>query len=76
MPDPKGILLGNGNQNRYIRLNDAATLATPEVEALLGAAIAQAKTALPASGQGYTIIKSVSVKQLPRRPIEKPPNKT
>ena len=34
LPDPKGILLGNGNQNRYIRLNDAATLATPEVEAL------------------------------------------
>jgi hypothetical protein len=67
LPDPKGILLGSGNQNRYVRLTGAATLAEPAVEALLRAAIKQAKTPLPTSGRGRTIIKSVSAKQRPRR---------
>src|SRR4051794_17767466 len=42
LPDPKRILLGNGNQNRYIRLDRPATLGTPPVESLIRAAIAQA----------------------------------
>ena len=42
LPDPKRILLGSGNQNRYIRLDTAATLAIPAVESLIRAAIAQA----------------------------------
>ena len=41
---------------------------TPPVESLIRAAIAQAKTPLPATGKGHTIIKSVSAKQRPRRP--------
>ena len=68
LPDPTGILLGSGNQNRYIRLDGAGTLASPEVESLIRAAVAQAKTPLPATGRGRTIIKSVSAKQRPRRP--------
>ena len=68
LPDPDGILLGSGSQNRFVRLDSAATLALPSVEALLRAAIAQAKTPLRASGRGYTVIKSVSAKQRPRRP--------
>lgn len=67
LPDPRRLLLGTGKQNRYVRLDSAATLATPGVEALLRAAIAQAKTPLPTAGRAYTIIKSVSVKQRPRR---------
>jgi hypothetical protein len=67
LPDPKGILLGSGNQNRFVRLDSAATLAVPAVEALIRAAIAQAKTPLPRTGRGTTIIKSVSAKQRPRR---------
>jgi len=67
LPDPHKILLGSGNQTRFIRLESAATLAKPEVEALLRAAVAQAKSPLPATGRGYTIIKSVSAKQRPRR---------
>ena len=67
LPDPAGILLGAGNQNRYVRLASAATLAEPAVEALMRAAIAQAKTPLPATGRGCTVIKSVSAKQRPRR---------
>jgi hypothetical protein len=67
LPDPDKILLGSGSQNRFVRLENAATLARPEVEALLHAAAAQAKTPLPATGGGYLMIKSVSIKQRPRR---------
>ena len=67
LPDPDKLLLGSGNQNRFIRLESAATLAKPQVEALLRAAVAQAKTPLPTAGRGRTIIRSVSAKQRPRR---------
>jgi hypothetical protein len=67
LPDPKHILLGNGKQNRFVRLPSAATLSEPAVEALLKAAIAQADPPLPRSGDGSTIIKSISAKQRPRR---------
>lgn len=68
LPDPRGILLGSGTQHRFVRLESAATLVQPAVVALLRAAAAQARTPLPASGRGRTVIKSVSVKQRPRRP--------
>jgi Domain of unknown function (DU1801) len=67
LADPHGILLGSGNQNRFIRLTSAETLARPEVQALISAADAQAKTPMPASGGGKLIIRSVSAKQKPRR---------
>jgi hypothetical protein len=67
LPDPQRVLLGSGNQNRFVRLASAATLAEPAVATLLRAAIAQARTPLPTSGRGRTIIKSVSAKQRPRR---------
>ncbi len=76
LPDPKGVLLGSGNQNRFIRLDSAATLALPAVEGLIRAAIAKAKTPLPTIRRGYTVIKSVSAKQRPRRPTQKPPDNT
>jgi hypothetical protein len=67
LPDPKKILLGSGNQTRFMRLESADTLARPEVEALLAAAVAQGKKPMPASGRGKLIIRSVSAKQRPRR---------
>jgi hypothetical protein len=42
-------------------------LARPEVEVLLAAAITRSKKALPASGRGKLIIRSVFAKQRPRR---------
>jgi hypothetical protein len=71
LPDPQGVLLGSGNQNRFIRLSSATTLANPAIAALLRAATAQARNPLPASGRGRTIIKSVSVKQRPRRAVKR-----
>src|SRR5713226_4374970 len=67
LPDPHKLLLGSGNQTRFIRLESVDVLARPEVEALLAVAIGRAKTPLPASGRCRLIIRSVSAKQRPRR---------
>ena len=66
LPDPHKLLLGSGNQTRFIRLESMEVLARPEVEALIAAAIARAKTPLPRRGRGRLIIRSVSAKQRPR----------
>lgn len=67
LSDPKKILQGSGKQTRFLRLESPAVLARPEVEQLIAAAIAQAKTPLPAKGRGKLVIRSVSAKQRPRR---------
>jgi hypothetical protein len=67
VPDPSGILLGSGTQNRFVRLATAAALKQPAVGALLRAAAAQGETPLPETGGGRLIIRSVSAKQRPRR---------
>lgn len=64
--DPKKILLGAGNQTRFIRLPSPDVLAFPDVENLIAAAIAQAKAPFRTSGRGRLIIRSVSSKQRPR----------
>jgi hypothetical protein len=74
LPDPDKVLLGSGKQNRFVRLESANTLATPAVQSLIRAAVAQAKTQLPSS-RGYTMIKSVSAKQRPRRTDSAVPKK-
>ena len=67
LPDPHQILLGSGSQNRFIRIESAKTLARPEVEALIAAAVAQSKTPLASTERGRLIIRSISAKQRPRR---------
>jgi hypothetical protein len=67
LPDPQEMLLGSGKQTRFIRMESASLLSRPEVEALVAAAIARAKTKLPATGHGRLIIRSVAAKQRPRR---------
>jgi Domain of unknown function (DU1801) len=67
LPDPNRILLGEGSQTRFIRLEAATRLNRPEVKALLTAAVDQSKVPLPTSGSGKLIIRSVSKKQRPRR---------
>ena len=67
LPDPKKLLLGSGQQTRFIRVEAASQLAHPDVEALIAAAIDQARTPLPADGRGRLFIRSVAAKQRPRR---------
>jgi hypothetical protein len=68
LPDPAGVLRGSGKVVRNLRLETAATLDRPDVRALIGSALARAKTPMPADGAHRLIIKSVSAKQRPRRP--------
>ena len=60
LPDPHRLLLGSGNQGRFIRLESAALLDRREIEDLLAAAIAEGETPLPRTGRGRLIVKSVS----------------
>jgi hypothetical protein len=69
LADPREILQGNGNQGRFIRLQDVAQFDEPAVLALLAAAEKFGKNAFLAEGKGYVVIKSVSAKQRPRRAL-------
>ncbi len=66
LPDPDRLLQGSGKQTRFIRLESAAVLSRPAVQALIGSAISRAKP-MPAAGPVRLIIRSVSAKQRPRR---------
>jgi hypothetical protein len=68
LADPHHLLIGSGNQGRFVRLESAAMLDRPEIDELLAAAIAEGDTPLPRSGRGRLVIKSVSPKQRSRRP--------
>ena len=65
--DPQKILSGSGKQTRFLHLDSVDDLSKPAVEALIAAALAQAKTPMPDKGRGKLIIRSVSAKQRPRR---------
>lgn len=64
------LLQGSGNQTRFIRLENAAVLGSPEVKSLVAAALADAKP-MPKSGRGELIIRSVSAKQRPRKRVSR-----
>jgi uncharacterized protein DUF1801 len=66
LPDPTKILSGSGNQTRSLRLGNAEIVSCAEVEELIEAALGLGKTPMP-KANGYTVIKSVSDKQRPRR---------
>ena len=66
LPDPHHVLLGAGKQNRFIRLESVATLARPEVKALLEAAARQDRVPLAPRG-GKLVVRSISAKQRPRK---------
>lgn len=67
LPDPDGLLKGQGTTVRHIALAGADDLDRPDVRAMMDLAVASAKLPLPDTGEGPTIIKSVSAKQRPRR---------
>jgi hypothetical protein len=71
LPDPAGLLQGSGNQGRHIRLTSLDLFDDARVEALIAAAIDHGRLPMPTEGGGYTIIKSISPRQRPRRPAVK-----
>lgn len=69
LPDPEGLLEGEGRVGRYVCLKDVALLDAPAVIALIDAALDRAKRPLPPAG-GQTIVRSIAARQRPRRPGE------
>ena len=62
LSDPQRILEGSGDQNRFVRVEEASALTRPDVGALIQAAIARSQAPLPSSGGGYVVIRSVAVR--------------
>ena len=67
LPDPDHLLLGDGRQTRYIRIEASKDLLRPEVESLLTAAVSKLAIPLAKSGRGELIIKSSKPRTAKRR---------
>jgi hypothetical protein len=67
LPDPAGLLKGEGSRVRHVRLDPPERLDTPEVQALISEALARAEPPFDPAAEPRLIIKSVSAKQRPRR---------
>jgi len=65
LPDPKGLLEGEGSRVRSVVVESAADLDRAPLRALMKAAL-KAQPIDPA-GQGRLVIRSISKKQRPRR---------
>jgi hypothetical protein len=68
LPDPHGLLKGQGAKVRHIVLADASTLDKPAVRTLMAKALEWAPRAIDESRPNRLIIKSISARQRPRRP--------
>ena len=71
LQDPNALLEGQGKQVRSIRLKSPADIDTPEVKALMAQAVAPFESAFLAARPLTSVIKSIVVKQRPRRPPTK-----
>ncbi len=67
LPDPEGVLVGEGKQTRFIRVEAAEDLARPAVRDLIAAAVARSPVPMRTDGGVELVIRSVSAKQRPRR---------
>jgi hypothetical protein len=67
--DPTQLLKGSGNVARHVILPSPESLDDPALMSLMQQALETAKTPLPPKGAHQLIIKSISAKQRPRRPI-------
>src|SRR5438093_1869239 len=68
LPDPKPLLKGSGKAARHVVLYGPEPLDLPEVYALMVHALKRASPPLDPRRPSRVVIKSVSVKQRPRRP--------
>ena len=71
LPDPAKLLKGDGKQVRHVVLDGVATLDMPEVRNLMNAALERSETPIDPKQRRRLVIKSISAKQRPRRPVLK-----
>jgi hypothetical protein len=69
LPDPQRRLQGEGRVVRHIRLDDSSVLDDPYVQSLMNLALHRAKVPLDPQNRRQLIIKSISAKQRPRKPV-------
>ena len=69
LDDPKKLLGGRGSQVRHIRLHTPEAYDAPDVQGLVAQALANALPPISRAETGDIVIKSVSTKQRPRRPV-------
>jgi hypothetical protein len=70
LPDPKKLLKGSGKMTRFVRLETAKQLASPDVKTFIAGALELAKVPMPSKGKGSLIIKTNK-----REPAKKPPRR-
>lgn len=69
LPDPHRLLRGSGNVVRHIKLTSAKDLDLPPVRALVREAASRSDVPINPRGRRKMVIKSISKRQRPRRPI-------
>lgn len=69
LADPKKLLAGAGNQVRHIKLKSATDLDRPEIKDLIARSIKTGPAPFPKSLARQLVIKSISPKRRPRRPL-------
>lgn len=67
LADPNKLLQGSGTQGAFIRLETVKSLDDPKVVDLITRAVKRQMPTFAAKGKGYTVVKSISAKQRPRR---------
>ena len=68
LPDPDGILRGEGSRVRHVRLFEPDALDDPRIEALIAAALDRCEPPFDESAPQRLVVKAVLAKQRPRRP--------
>ena len=68
LPDPDGMLRGEGSRVRHVRLFEPDALDDPRIEALIGAALDRSEPPFDESAPQRLVVKAVLAKQRPRRP--------
>jgi hypothetical protein len=68
LPDPHGLLKGEGSRIRHVHLHAPEDFDDPRVQALIAAALDQTDWPLDPEAEPRLVIKSISAKQRPRRP--------
>ena len=69
LPDPHGLLKGSGSRVRHVRLHTAEAFDDPRIQELLAAALDRSEPPIDPNREHQLIIKSISAKQRPRRPV-------
>jgi hypothetical protein len=71
LPDPHGLLKGDGSRVRHVRLHKPDDFDDPRIDALIAEALKHADHPIDPAAPQLLIIKSISAKQRPRRPTLK-----